>query len=134
MSIEFTLELAKWGTEDYHDVTPYLKDQGFKWSRNDVDAPGSGRDTQDALMHRKRVAIKQRYDLTCKPLTQYELSTLLTLIKGDSDGWMAARAYDPETMTKVVKKMYISTVPATFFYDDGLQQYWTGVAFNMIEQ
>lgn len=128
---EFTLEIAPYGTNDFVDVTHWLKDQGFKWSRNDIDAQNSGRDTQDGVMHRRRVRSPKRYDLTCRPLTQQELSSLLTLIDYE---WLSVRAYDPKTMTKVTKKMYVSTVPATFFYDDGLRQYWTGVSFNIIEE
>ena len=132
MSIEFTLEVRPYGSaEPYTDITNLLKEQGFKWSRNDIDAANSGRDTQDGKMHRRRVASPKRYDIACKPLTQAELSQLLTLIDYE---WLDARAYDPKTMTKVVKKMYVSTVPATFLFDDHINQYWTGVAFNMIEE
>ena len=132
MSVDFTLEVRPYGSSGaYTDITNLLKDQGFKWSRNDIDAANSGRDTQDGKMHRRRVASPKRYDLSCRPLKQAELSSLLTLIDYE---WLDVRAYDPKTMTKVAKKMYVSTVPATFFFDDGLHQWWTGVAFNMIEE
>ena len=132
MSVVFTLEVRPYGSSGaYTDITDLLKEQGFKWSRNDIDAANSGRDTQDGKMHRRRVASPKRYDLSCRPLRQEELSALLTLIDYE---WLDVRAYDPKTMTKVTKKMYVSTVPATFLFDDGIKQWWTGVAFNMIEQ
>ena len=132
MSVVFTLEVRPYGSSGaYTDITSLLKEQGFKWSRNDIDAANSGRDTQDGKMHRRRVASPKRYDLSCRPLRQEELSALLTLIDYE---WLDVRAYDPKTMTKVAKKMYVSTVPATFLFDDGIKQWWTGVAFNMIEQ
>jgi len=132
MSIEFSLQVRPYGSAGaYTDITHLLKDQGFKWSRNDIDAANSGRDTQDGKMHRHRVASPKRYDLSCRPMTQEELSGLLTLIDYE---WLDVRAYDPKTMTFVAKKMYVSTVPATFLFDDHIKQYWTGVAFNMIEE
>ena len=62
------VEVAEYGTNTYTDITPYIAAQGLKWSRNDIDAENSGRDTQDGLMHRKRVSQKIRLDISCKPL------------------------------------------------------------------
>lgn len=56
------VQVAPQGTNNFIDLTPYIAFEGLKWSRNDIDAQNSGRDTQDGLMHRKRVAQKARLD------------------------------------------------------------------------
>lgn len=125
------VQVAAYGTNIYTDLTPYIAAEGLKWSRNDIDAANSGRDTQDGLMHRKRVSQKIRLDITCKPLTHTELNTVLNAIEPQ---WLSVKYYDPKAGATVTKKMYTSTVPASFLYDDGERQYWTGVEFPLIEQ
>ena len=53
---------------DGTDITPYIKYQGVKWTRNDIDGPNAGR-TLSGLMVRDRVATKIRLDITCRPIT-----------------------------------------------------------------
>lgn len=125
------VEVAEYGTNTYTDLTPYIAAQGLKWSRNDIDAENSGRDTQDGLMHRKRVSQKIRLDITCKPLLLNELNTVLNAIEPE---WLSVRYYDPKSNATVTKKMYTSTVPAAFYFDDGISQYWTGIEFPLIEE
>ena len=115
----------------YTDMIPYLAEGGLKWSRNDIDAAGSGRDTQDGLMHRARVAIKARIDCTCRPLTETELSTVLSVINPE---WLQVQYTDPITNTLVTKKMYSNNIPATFQLMRGTTQLWAGVTFPLIEQ
>lgn len=125
------IEVAPLNSNVWTDLTPYIAAQGLKWSRNDIDAQNSGRDTQDGLMHRKRVAQKKRLDITCRPLLQAELTTVLNAIEPQ---WLQVRYYDPKENATVTKIMYTSTVPASFFFDDGIKQYWTGVEFPLIER
>ena len=126
------LNIRTWGsTGAYTDMTPYLTEGGLKWSRNDIDAAGSGRDTQDGLMHRARVAIKARLDCTCRPLSQTELSTVLSVINPE---WLQVQYSDPITNATVTAKMYSNNIPATFLIMRGTTQYWTGVTFPLIEQ
>lgn len=115
----------------YTDLIPYLAEGGLKWSRNDIDASSAGRDTMDGLMHRARVAIKARLDCTCRPLTQSELSTVLTAINPQ---WLEVQYHDPITNATVTKKMYSNNIPATFKIMRGTTQLWVGVTFPLIEQ
>jgi hypothetical protein len=131
MSIRETVEVAPLGSNVFTDITHYIAAGGLKWSRNDIDASNSGRDTQDGLMHRKRVSQKIRLDITCRPLLQSELTILLNAIEPQ---WLSVRYYDPKANALVVKTMYTSTVPASFLFDDGVRQYWTGIEFPLIEQ
>lgn len=78
MANPYSIKVRAWGSSaTYTDLTPYLAYGGLKWSRNDIDASDAGRDTQDGLMHRARVAIKVRLDCTCKPLEQTDVTTVL---------------------------------------------------------
>lgn len=124
------VQVKPYSSGSYTDITPYIAAEGLKWSRNDIDAQNSGRDTQDGLMHRKRVSQKIRLDITCRPLTVTELNTLLAAIDPQ---WLKVKFYNPLSNTTVEKKMYTSTVPAAFLFDDGVRQYWTGVEFPLIE-
>lgn len=115
----------------YTDLTPYIAYNGLKWSRNDIDAADSGRDTQDGLMHRARVAIKIRLDCTCRPMTLAEASTVLTAIKPE---WLDVQYTDPMDGSTQTKKMYSNNIPAQFIIMQNTTQWWTGIAFPLIEQ
>ena len=132
MANPYSIKVRAWGSSGaYTDLTPYLAYGGLKWSRNDIDAANSGRDTQDGLMHRARVAIKVRLDCTCKPLEVTEASAVLTAIKPE---WLEVQYFDPQEGSVQTKKMYSNNIPATFLIQHGTKQYWSGIAFPLIEQ
>lgn len=132
MASAYEIKVRTWGSSGaYTDLTPYIAFGGLKWSRNDIDASNAGRDTQDGLMHRARVAIKVRLDCTCKPLEQADATTVLTAIKPE---WLEVQYFDPQEGSTQTKKMYSNNIPATFCIQHGTKQYWTGIAFPLIEQ
>lgn len=49
------------------DITKYIKFEGLDFGRHDVESPESGRDMR-GLMHRGRVAVKERVDLQTVPI------------------------------------------------------------------
>lgn len=114
------------------DITPYIAHGGIKWSRNDVEGPNAGR-TQTGLMERDRVAIKYRWDITCRPLTAEEQSTLLTAI---NPVFVNVTCIDPVTNTIVTKECYSNNFPSTYLIHDAIKNkdYWTGLAFPLIER
>ena len=63
------------------DITPYLAKQGeaIKYTRNDIDGPNAGR-AMDGTMYRDRVTVKDKWTITCRPMTTAECSTVLNLI------------------------------------------------------
>lgn len=61
------------------DIMPYLDENGFKWSRNDLDSSDAGR-TLDGIMHRGRITTKARLDLTFKPLPEEQMHTVMQLL------------------------------------------------------
>ena len=111
------------------DMIPFIAYQGLKWSRNDVDAPNSGR-TLDGLMHRGRVATKIRLDITCRPLRSYELKTVLNAIYPE----YVTVTYDDPMQGRVVKTMYSNNNPASYclLKPDGTE-WWNEISFPLIE-
>lgn len=112
------------------DLTPYIAYGGLKWSRNDIDAPNTGR-SMDGLMHRGRVTTKIRLDVTCKPLTSIELRIVLNTILPE----YVTVTYDDPMYGKTTKIMYANNNPAVYQLNknDG-RQYWTGVTFPLVER
>lgn len=128
----FSLKVRPYGSSNsYTDLTPYIAFNGVKWSRNDIDAANSGRGTQDGKMHRARVGLKVRLDITCPALKDTDAATVLTAIKPQ---WLQVQYYDPQEGSVQTKKMYSNNIPATFCIQKGSTQYWEGIAFPLIEQ
>ena len=111
-------------------MTPYVAYGGFKWSRQDIDSPDTGR-SLDGLMHRGRVATKIRLDITCRPLKAGELSIVLNAILPE----YVTVTYDDPMYGRTTKIMYANNHPAVFQLnkDDG-RQYWSGVTFPVVER
>lgn len=117
-------------TIDGVDMVPFIAYQGLKWQRSDVEAPDAGR-TLDGLMHRGRVATKIRLDVTCRPLTADEASTVLNAILPE---FVSVSYSDP--MSGVVSKtMYSNNNPASFLiqHENGTE-WWSGITFPLIEE
>jgi hypothetical protein len=112
------------------DITPYIKYQGFKWTRNDIDGPDAGR-TMDALMHRERVATKIRLDISCKPLLTEEASIVLNAIWPE---YVTVTYLDPMTGL-TTKTMYSNNNPAAYCINKGDgREYWQGIEFPLVER
>ena len=112
------------------DITPYIKFQGLKWSRNDVEAASAGR-TQSGRMERDRVAIKYRFDISCRPLTASEQATLLSLIE---PVYITVTYTDPTTNTTKTGEFYSNNIPSTFcITDSNGDEWWMGLTFPVIE-
>lgn len=92
------------------DIVPFVAFGGFAYQHSDIDAADSGR-TMDATMHRGRVASKIRLDITCRPLTDANVQTVLSAI---SPEWVTVVFTDPMTGTDVTKTMYSNNRKASF--------------------
>ena len=114
---------------DNVDITPYIAQGGIKWSRNDVDGPNAGR-TLSGEMERDRVAIKYRWDITCRPLTATEQATLLTLI---NPVFFEVTYTDPLDNTDKTADCYSNNFPSTYLIKlaNGAEM-WSGLAFPVI--
>ena len=112
------------------NLLPYIVEDGIRWTRFDVEAPDTGR-TLDGVMHRGRVAVKVRLDVTCRPLTAPEAATVLNAIAPE---FVAVRYEDP-MQGSVSKTMYSNNIPAlcATVYPDGTAR-WEGLQFPLIER
>lgn len=113
------------------DITPYIAFSGLKWSRNDVEAANAGR-MQNGDMQRDRVAIKYRWDITCRPVTAQEQANILTLI---NPVYVEVKYTDPLTNAEATGTYYSNNIPSTFAirHTNGTE-YWTGLAFPLVQQ
>ena len=73
-----TVELSPDGST-WTDITKWIAYQGITFSRNDVEAPDAGR-TLDGIMHRGRVAIKEKIKIKTVPMKKADIATLHTLL------------------------------------------------------
>lgn len=115
---------------DGTDITDYIAYGGFKWQRYDVDGPDAGR-TMDGTMHRLRVGTKIRLDITCRPLNDTELQTLLNLILPE----YVDVTYNDPMYGYVTKRMYANNNPAVYqIKKNNGTAIWTGVTFPLVER
>ncbi len=82
-------------------------------------------------MHRGRVAVKVRLDVTCRPLTSAEASVVLNAIAPE---FVTVR-YDDPMQGSVSKTMYSNNIPAlcATVYENGSAR-WEGLSFPLIER
>ena len=112
------------------DMTPYIAYGGLKWSRNDIEAPNTGR-AMNGLMYRGRVATKIRLDITCRLLKADELRTVLQTIYPE----FVSVTYDDPMYGRVTKTMYSNNNPASYqIKKPNGTEYWSGVTFPLIER
>lgn len=116
---------------DGADIVPFIAFGGVKWQREDVDGPNAGR-MLDGELRRERIATKRRLDITCRPLSLSECSTVLTAIMPE---FVTVTYTDPQLGEDVTKTMYSNNNPATFLMirPDG-SEWWTGITFPLIEK
>jgi hypothetical protein len=112
------------------DITRYVRYQGFKWSRNDVDGPNAGRNII-AEMIRDRVATKIRIDITCVPLTKAEHNMIMNLIMPE----FVTVQYDDPVYGFTTKTMYANNNDSEYCIrkPNGIE-YWNNVSFPLIEK
>ena len=95
------------------DITPYIAWQGLTFSRNDVDAPDAGRD-MSGLMHRGRVAVKEKMNINTIALTKAQASSLMTLLLPETIK-VRVNPY-PQTNASKEMDMYTNNVKTTYLF------------------
>ena len=100
----------------------------YKYQLSDVSAADAGR-TEDALMHKMRIAQKVHLDLAWNYVTTANASTILTAFNNE---YISIKYLDPMAGGYVTKTFYVGdrSVPA---YNTRLGL-WENVTFNVIEQ
>lgn len=105
MTVEIQNSLGSW-----IDITPYIAWQGLTFSRNDVDAPDAGRD-MSGLMHRGRVAVKEKMNIQTVTMTKAQSAALHTLLYPQSIQ-VRVNPY-PRTNASHTMTMYTNNVKTT---------------------
>jgi hypothetical protein len=106
-----TVEIYNEATTRWVDITPWIAWQGLTFSRNDVDAPDAGRD-MTGLMHRGRVASKEKMNIQTVQLTRAQSSALQTLLFPETIQ-VRVTPY-PRTNAVQVMNMYCNNVKTTY--------------------
>lgn len=124
-----TLEIYDNAISDWVDITPYIAWQGLTFSRNDVDAPNAGRD-MSGLMHRGRVASKEKMNVTTIPLTKAQISRIQTLLFPETI-LVRVTPY-PRTNSAAIFSMYCNNVKDTYLINRGYEELHS-LSFPLIE-
>lgn len=109
------------------DFTAYVKE--LKWSRNDIDAPSAGRDMK-GRMRRKRVAVKAKLQVACRPMRHSQLMALNAALDHET---VKVDYLDPRKGSRTGAEFYGSTVEAAVWESAGGDVVWSGVSFNIVE-
>lgn len=113
-------------------ILPYIKDGGLTIDENDLDSEDSGR-TLDGVMHRGRIAIKDKHTIMCRPLYTAESQIVINAISADEFVEVETNVH-PKYGT-VVKTMYNSSrTAAVFRLDEDGDAVWDNISFTLIER
>ena len=124
------VEIYNQATSSYVDITPYIAWQGLTFSRNDIDAPDAGRD-MTGLMHRGRVATKEKITIQTIPLTKAQSSTIQNLLYPETIQ-VQITPY-PRTNAAQVLSMYSNNVKVTYIIHRASGEDLQSLSFPLIE-
>ena len=125
-----TVEIYNNATSQWVDITPLIAWQGLTFSRNDVDAPDAGRD-MSGLMHRGRVAVKEKMNINTVQLTRAQSSALQTLLYPQSIS-VRVTPY-PRTNMAHTMTMYTNNVKTTYVIHRANGEDLQSLSFPLIE-
>ncbi|HFE9851431.1 TPA: DUF6711 family protein [Enterococcus faecalis] len=101
----------------------------FQVSIEDIDSE-SGRNANGDMI-RDRLAVKQKLEISWGPLSDKEISTILTSVKPP---FFTVTYPDPETGGQSTKSFYVGARTAPMYsWNDTLPK-WEGLAMNFIER
>lgn len=120
-----------YGNGQWNDITPYIAFGGLTFSRNDVDAPNTGR-SLDGLMHRGRVAVKEKMNVQTIQLTRAQSSWLQTLLYPQ---YIQVRVTPyPRTNAAHQMQMYSNNVKVTYTIHRDNGEDLVTLSFPLIER
>lgn len=125
MTVEVKDSLNQWV-----DITPYIAWKGLTFSRNDVDAPDAGRD-MSGLMHRGRVAVKEKMNIQTVTMTKAQSAALQTLLYPETIQ-VRVNPY-PRTNATQIMSMYSNNVKVTHVVTTQGNDELQSLSFPLIE-
>lgn len=114
------------------NILPYLDQEGLQWEENDLDSDESGR-TLDGMMHRTRVAIKDKHTLKCRPLKREEAHTVLQHIALHAMHTVSTNVH-PKVDTFNAAMYNSSRSAGIYSLDEDNNVVWKGITFTLIQQ
>lgn len=113
---------------DNVDFTSYLSTEGMKWTRNDIDASGVGRD-KSGTMRRKRIASKAKLRFSCLDLTHSQMLALNGALFPET---ISVTYLDPRLGQRTAT-FYGSSVEAATLISQNGDTIWRGASFSLVE-
>jgi hypothetical protein len=110
------------------NYTSYLTTEGLKWTRNDIDASGVGRD-KSGTMRRRRIATKVKLRFTCRDLTHSEMLALNQALFPET---VDVTYLDPRVGMRTAT-FYGSSVEAATLISQNGETLWGGASFSLVE-
>ena len=125
-----TVEIYDQSHLTWVDITPWIAWQGISFSRNDIDAPNSGRD-MSGFLHRGRVAVKEKMNVNTVPLTRAQSSMIQTLIFPET--YRVRITPYPRTNAAQILNVYSNNVKVSYLIHKGNGEDLQTLSFPMIE-
>lgn len=126
---EMTIKIYSSGADQYIDITPYIANDGLKLSRNGLDGPNAGR-SLNGKMIRDRIAIKDKIEISCRPLDDNELNILINLVEPET---ITVEFFSPRDNGIVRKNMYSGDLSMSYLFKRKNTTLWSGISFSLVE-
>ena len=125
-----TVEIYDQTNYEWFDITPWIAWQGLTFSRNDIDSWDAGRD-MSGLMHRGRIAVKEKMNVQTVQLTRAQSSKLQTLLYPETIQ-VRVTPY-PRTNGAYIMNMYSNNVKTTYVIHRENGEDLQSLSFPLIE-
>ena len=125
-----TVEIYDQTNYEWVDITPWIAWQGLTFSRNDIDSWNAGR-SMDGLMHRGRIAIKEKMNVQTIQLTRAQSARIQTLLLPETIQ-VRVTPY-PRTNGAYTMNMYSNNVKTTYVIHRANGEDLQSLSFPLIE-
>lgn len=125
-----TVEIYDQTNYEWVNITPWIAWQGLTFSRNDIDSWNAGR-SMDGLMHRGRIAIKEKMNVQTVQLTRAQSARLQTLLLPETIQ-VRVTPY-PRTNGAYTMNMYSNNVKTTYVIHRENGEDMQSLSFPLIE-
>ena len=125
-----TVEIYDQTNYEWVDITPWIAWQGLTFSRNDIDSWNAGR-SMDGLMHRGRIAIKEKMNVQTIQLTRAQSARIQTLLLPETIQ-VRVTPY-PRTNGAYTMNMYSNNVKTTYVIHRENGEDLQSLSFPLIE-
>lgn len=126
-----TFQILNEDTGTWVELNPYIKYQGIKYSRNDVDGSNAGRTINDALMIRDRLATKAKWNIETIPIKSDVAEMIESLLMPEFFNVMTDYGTPGAASIYEVYSNNVNRTPV-IWRDDG--SYYVTLSFPIVER